>query len=104
MGIQSGWATISLILMILSVVSSILIYLWMRFCYYPGGRRREDVIDVAELAPYKMQQAQGEGEDEYYDEAATEYSEGPYEQQRPRGAASVAATSDLYDQEAPPRR
>eukprot|EP00271_Cylindrocystis_brebissonii_P003970 TRINITY_DN15266_c0_g1_i1.p1 TRINITY_DN15266_c0_g1~~TRINITY_DN15266_c0_g1_i1.p1 ORF type:complete len:113 (-),score=8.54 TRINITY_DN15266_c0_g1_i1:137-475(-) len=76
--LNPGWATFSFFLMIASIISAILICLWLRFCFYPGGRRREDVIDASELPKYNPENQVDEEAAYDESEAYTTQSEDRY--------------------------
>lgn len=48
--LKEGWATASFVLLIGALVAVLLICLWLRHCYFPGGYKRSEVIDIGEYA------------------------------------------------------
>eukprot|EP00475_Leptophrys_vorax_P036197 TRINITY_DN6070_c0_g1_i2.p2 TRINITY_DN6070_c0_g1~~TRINITY_DN6070_c0_g1_i2.p2 ORF type:complete len:167 (-),score=7.50 TRINITY_DN6070_c0_g1_i2:633-1133(-) len=78
-------AMISFFAIIACIIATVLIYLWMRFCYFPGGYKRKEVMDMGEYAmlvaamrlnktdDQKNKEMFGAGEDgEYGDDGADE--------------------------------
>eukprot|EP00897_Mesotaenium_endlicherianum_P003594 jgi/Mesen1/3262/ME000019S02680 len=113
--IKDGWAMASLILMIASVVLSVVLCIWLKIFYYPGGRKKSDVIDIGVLPMYTVamqQQKEAEAEDQHWvqhqsgasdaggDELYYEMmpKDAPQHQQtRPSPPPPVDTRDDLYD-------
>lgn len=111
--IHSGWAEASLFIIIGSIVFSVLACLCLCFCYYPGGRKRSEVMDVGVLPLYNVSYQQHQKEEEEEDWAESEAGVGPNRdedmyQDAPHGQADRPAPldtrDDLYAEELPVRR
>lgn len=63
-----GAALYSFIGLLVCIVAAFTLCLWMYFCYFPGGRRRSDVIDIGQLPQYNLSgKLSGDEEDDVVD-------------------------------------
>eukprot|EP00270_Netrium_digitus_P014588 TRINITY_DN4981_c0_g1_i1.p1 TRINITY_DN4981_c0_g1~~TRINITY_DN4981_c0_g1_i1.p1 ORF type:complete len:109 (-),score=15.32 TRINITY_DN4981_c0_g1_i1:343-669(-) len=78
--LHPGLATISFFGAIISAILILCIFLWMRFCYYPGGLKRTQVMDIADYPRWREEQLQkqqlgDEESDGYTSEEALHHEE-----------------------------
>ena len=81
-----GAALYSFIGMLVCVVAALTLCLGMYFCYFPGGRRRSDVIDIGQLPQYSLSGKVPADEEDDVEDGQSDY-----------GTHSEADNSSYYD-------
>eukprot|EP00270_Netrium_digitus_P007038 TRINITY_DN2035_c0_g1_i5.p1 TRINITY_DN2035_c0_g1~~TRINITY_DN2035_c0_g1_i5.p1 ORF type:complete len:177 (+),score=29.58 TRINITY_DN2035_c0_g1_i5:169-699(+) len=70
-------AVFSFFLVVGCILLSVGTFVWLKFCYYPGGLKRNQVMDIGELPMYDLSGGK-DGDPNYDHETESYYDDGGY--------------------------
>ncbi|GJP69212.1 hypothetical protein CLOP_g161 [Closterium sp. NIES-67] len=112
---DNGESLWSFITIIVCIAFTVLAFLWMHFCYFPGGYKRSEVMDMGEYAMIvaaqrlnKLEDKSKEGQPEDADELYYERNPGEMDGEgggdwQSQADADVEQPGEYYEEEETPR-